>query len=207
MPDDTPPDRTAPDHAAPDYAAPGHGWHAAPDRTNDPEIRRSLIGRGLVRIARAVTKGRGYQFMRVLAINRRLQLPYLIWNSRLMPRGRLPRTQTEAVILRTAWLCRSRYEWVQHRAIGRSVGLTAEQVDAAGPEPASELFDSTTRLLLTGVEQLLEEHRLSDDTYAALRKELAPKLILEYIMLVGTYAALGGALNTFGVQLEDAWRH
>jgi alkylhydroperoxidase family enzyme len=181
-------------------------WHAGPDRTEDPAIRHTLLSRALIAAARRVTRGRGYHFMRVLAINPRLHLPYVLWNSRMMPRGELPRTQTEAVILRTAWLCGSRYEWTQHMSIGRSVGLTREQVEAAGPEPRSELFDAQTRALLAGVEQLLADHRLSDETYAALREFLAPRLILEYVMLVGTYAGLAGALNTFGVPLEDAWR-
>ncbi|MFT4049521.1 MAG: carboxymuconolactone decarboxylase family protein [Solirubrobacterales bacterium] len=180
-------------------------WQVGPDRTNDPEIRRSLIGKVVVAGAKRATKGRSFEFMRVLAINPRLHLPYLLWNSRLMPRGKLPRSQTEAVIIRTAWLCGSEYEWTQHHAIGRGVGLSREQADAAGPEPASDLFDGRTRLLLGGVDELIEQHRLSDATYEALRAELPPKLILEYIMLVGTYAALAGSLNTFGVPLEDAW--
>lgn len=143
--------------------------------------------------------------MQVLSIDGRLFLPYLLWNSRLMPRGKLPRWQTEAVILRTAWLCRSEYEWVQHQAIGRSVGLTKEQLAAAGPDPASEHFDDETRLMLGGVAELLDEHRLSDETYGALSRTLPPKRIMEYVMLVGTYSALAGALNSFGVQVEEAW--
>lgn len=182
-----------------------HRWHTSPDRTNDPQIRRGVVGRGITAIAKRVTKGHSYNFMRVLSINGRLHIPYLIWNSRLMPRGKLPRKQTEAVILRTAWLCGSEYEWTQHKAIGQSVGLSAEQVEAAGPDPQSELFDPLTKLMLGGVEELLTDHKLSDATYEALRAELPPKLILEYVMLVGTYAALAGALNSFGVPLEPAW--
>jgi alkylhydroperoxidase family enzyme len=180
-------------------------WPSGPDRTNDPEISRNPLSRLIIYAARRATRGRSYQFMRVLAISGRLHVPYLIWNSRLMPRGKLPRRQTEAVILRTAWLCGSEYEWTQHRAIGRGVGLTKEQVDAAGPEPDSEVFDAQTRTMLLGVEELLTHHRLSDVSYDALRAELSPALILEYVMLVGTYAALAGSLNTFGVPLEGAW--
>lgn len=181
-------------------------WHSAPDRTSDPEIRRGIVGRAITAAAKRATKGRSYHFMRVLAINGRLQVPYLIWNSRLMPRGKLPRQQTEAVILRTAWLCASQYEWTQHRAIGRSVGLSEDQLEAIGSDPQSALLDEQTRLLLAGVAELLDDHKLSDATYEALREALPPKLILEYTMLVGTYAALAGSLNSFGVPLEDAWQ-
>lgn len=181
-------------------------WHAKPDRTDDPEIRRNVFGRAAIAGARRKTKGRSFQFMRVLAINGRLHLPYLFWNSRLMPGGKLTRQQTEAVIIRVAWLCLSEYEWTQHKAIGRHKGLTKDQVEAAGPEPTSDLFGDEIKALLVAVPELLESHVLSDESYDALRAFLSPALIFEFIMLVGTYAALAGALNTFGVPLEDAWR-
>ncbi len=184
---------------------PEHDWLVGPDRTDDPQIRRGLVPRLVTAGARRFTRGRSFNFMRVLSIDGRLFLPYLLWNSRLMPRGKLPRQQTEAVILRTAWLCRSKYEWTQHHAIGRGVGLSEEQCLAAGSDPASAVFDQETRLLLAGVDELLASHRLSDETYAQLARTLPPKRILEYIMLVGTYSALAGALNTFGAPIEAAW--
>lgn len=183
-----------------------HTWHSGPDRTNDPEIKRNPVSRLITNVAKRSTRGKSYQFMRVLSISGRLHVPYLIWNSRLMPSGKLPRKQTEAVILRTAWLCGSEYEWTQHSAIGRRAGLTEQQVEAAGPAPDSELFDAQTRTMLAGVEELLTDHKLSDATYDALRAEIPPKLILEYVMLVGTYSALAGSLNTFGAPLESAWQ-
>jgi 4-carboxymuconolactone decarboxylase len=183
-----------------------HEWHRKPDRTDDPEIHRSVVSRAVTAIARRKTKARSFQFMRVLAVNGRLHLPYLFWNSRVMPGGELPRAQTEAVIIRVAWLCRSEYEWTQHKAIGRHNGLTAEQVEAAGPDPGSDVFDDELRTLLAAVPELLDQHVLSDESYEALRAFLAPALVLEFIMLVGTYTGLAGALNTFGVPLEDVWR-
>jgi alkylhydroperoxidase family enzyme len=88
-------------------AEPGAGprWHELPDRTDDPAIRRSLPQRAAIALAKRLTRGRSYQFLRVLSIDRRLFRPFLAFNLRLMPRGRLDRRDTEAVILRTAWLC------------------------------------------------------------------------------------------------------
>ncbi|MGH2958469.1 MAG: carboxymuconolactone decarboxylase family protein, partial [Solirubrobacterales bacterium] len=136
-------------------------WHNAPDRTNDPEIKRNVIGRAVTALAKRKTKGRSYQFMRVLSINRRLHLPYIFWNSRVMPTGKLTRQQTEAVIIHVAWLCQSEYEWTQHKAIGRHNGLTKEQVEAAGPDPSSDFFDDQIKALLAAVPELLENHVLS----------------------------------------------
>ncbi|MBJ7354001.1 MAG: carboxymuconolactone decarboxylase family protein [Thermoleophilaceae bacterium] len=180
-------------------------WHAKPDRTDDPAIRRNALSRIVTAGARRKTKGRSFQFMRVLAINGRLFLPYLLWNSRMMPNGKLTRQQTEAVIIRVAWLCQSEYEWIQHKAIGRRNELSEEQVEAAGPDSTSDLFDDEIKALLAAVPELLENHVLSDESYDALRAFLSPALILEFIMLVGTYAALAGALNSFGVPLEETW--
>lgn len=180
-------------------------WHKASDRTSDPGIKRSVLSRAVIAGAKRKTKGRSFQFMRVLAINKRLHLPYILWNSRVMPYGKLTRQQTEAVILRVAWLCRSEYEWIQHKAIGIHNGMTKEQVEAVGADPTSDLLDDEIKTLLAAVPELLDNHVLSDETYEALRAFLPPALILEFIMLVGTYSALAGALNTFGVPLEDAW--
>jgi alkylhydroperoxidase family enzyme len=186
-------------------SGPAPHWHDLPDRTGDPRIERSRLHRLAIAIARRVTRGRSYQFLRVLSIDRRLFRPFLAFNLRLMPRGRLDRRDTEALILRTAWLCGSRYEWTQHRAIARRVGLTPEQIEAIGSDPESELLGEPARRLLPIVPELLEAHALSKSTYEELAKSFEPAEILEAVMLVGNYAMLAGALNSFGVPLEDAW--
>jgi alkylhydroperoxidase family enzyme len=180
-------------------------WHELPDRTEDPRIRRSPLHRGLIALARRLTRGRSYQFMRVVSIDRRLLRPFLAFNMRLMPLGKLDRRDTEALILRTAWLCGSRYEWTQHEAIGRRAGLSAEQIEAIASDPQSELLGERTRLLLPIVPELLESHAIGEQTYETLASHFSPAEILEAVMLVGNYAMLAGALNTFGVPLEDAW--
>ncbi|HEY7951330.1 MAG TPA: carboxymuconolactone decarboxylase family protein [Solirubrobacterales bacterium] len=180
-------------------------WHELPDRTEDSRIRRSPLHRGLIAVARRLSKGRSYQFMRVVSIDRRLFRPFLAFNMRLMPLGKLDRCDTEALILRTAWLCGSRYEWTQHEAIGRRAGLSAEQIEAIGTDPGSEILPEQTRLLLPIVPELLEKHAIGEQTYETLARHLSPAQILEAVMLVGNYAMLAGALSTFGVQLEDTW--
>jgi len=187
-------------------APPRPRWHELPDRTEDPRIERSRPQRLAIALARRLSRGRSYQFLRVLSIDRRLFRPFLAFNLRLMPRGRLDRRETEALILRTAWLCGSRYEWTQHRAIGRRVGLSPEQIEAIVDDPGSELLDGRVRRLLAIVPELLDDHAIAEPTHEALAAEFSPAEILEATMLVGNYAMLAGALNTFGVPLEAAWR-
>lgn len=182
-----------------------HRWPQFPDRTDDSRITRSPLHRGVIALAKRATRGHSYQFMRVISIDRRLFRPFLAFNLRLMPRGRLPRRDTEALILRTAWLCGSQYEWTQHEALGRKAGLSQAQIEAVASDPASELLGEQARLLLRIVPELLEDHAVSPATYEALAERLVPAEILEAVMLVGNYAMLAGALNSFGVPLERAW--
>jgi alkylhydroperoxidase family enzyme len=181
-------------------------WHDnVPDRTRDPSIKRPLRHRVVIGGAKRLTRGRSYKFMQVLSINKRLFRPFIAYNARLMPYGTLPRTDTEALILRTATVCGSRYEWKQHEEIGKSVGLTDEQIELITNDPQSAELGEPMRLLMTAAKEILEDRVLTDATFDGLRKSYTHAQVLELTMLVGNYAMLAGALNTFGVTLESAW--
>ena len=79
-----------------------------------------------------------------LARHRRLFRGWLFFAGRLMPRGTLPRANTELVILRVAHNCESEYEWRHHKRIAQAKGLTGDEVarvrvgaQAPGWTPAS----------------------------------------------------------------------
>src|SRR5438309_11169113 len=64
-----------------------------------------------------------------LARHRRLFRAWLWFAGSLMPGGRLPRADTELVILRVAHNCGCEYEWLHHQRLARTAGLDAEQVE------------------------------------------------------------------------------
>lgn len=185
----------------------GPHWNdKAPDRTHDPSRKRPpLLHRAMITGMKWLTRGHSYKFMHVVSINKRLFRPFIAFNARLMPYGTLPRIDTEALILRTATVCGSRYEWKQHEAIGKSAGLTSAQIDLITNNPQSELLGDHLRLLMTAASELLENRVLEDATYEALLATYSQAQLLELVMLVGNYAMLAGALNTFGVSVESAW--
>jgi len=185
----------------------GARWHDdVPDRTRDPRIKRTRFHRFVIAGMKLITRGRSYKFMNVVSINKRLFRPFISFNARLMPYGTLERTDTEAIILRTATICGSPYEWKQHEYIGSRAGLTAEQVELITNDPQSDQLDPRFAPLMTATGELLADRVLTDATWDELSKTYAPAQILEIVMLVGNYAMLAGALNTFGVTLEKAWR-
>ena len=181
-------------------------WHDnVPDRTHDPSIKRPFRHRVIITGMKLLTRKRSYKFMHVVSINKRLFRPFIAYNARLMPYGTLPRIDTEALILRTATVCGSRYEWKQHEEIGKSVGLTDEQIELITHDPQNEALGEHILLLMTAATEILDNRALSDATYDELLTGYTRGQILELIMLVGNYAMLAGASNTFGVTLESAW--
>jgi 4-carboxymuconolactone decarboxylase len=181
---------------------PPGGWHPTGGaRLRAASARPSLLGRALPGVARALTRGRTHQVFRVLALNRRLLRPYLAYNARLMPFGTLERTDTERIILRVAWRTRSEYEWRQHRRLGKKAGLGEGEIGRIATDRLDEV-DSRTGALMCAVDELLDEHAIDTETWSRLKNVLRDDQILELCLLVGNYAMLAGALNTFQTPIE-----
>lgn len=140
---------------------------------------------------------------RTMFRNLRLYLPFVWLNARMMPAGQLTRRQTEIVILRVGWKTRSRYEWGQHVDIGQRIGLTAADIVRISQGPDAPGWDECERVMVQAVDELLDHRVVGDATWRALGEHFSERLMIELILLVGTYAALAGALNSLGVQLED----
>jgi len=115
--------------------------------------------------------------------------------------GKIPPRERELLILRTGWNCESEYEWAQHVVIGRSAGLTDEEIlrIPAGPGAGWSQFDST---LLLAADELHEAWCITDATWAALAAVYDTRQLIELPMLVGHYHMVAMTLNSLGVQLD-----
>jgi alkylhydroperoxidase family enzyme len=132
----------------------------------------------------------------------RLFRAWLWYSAQLMPFGRLPRSDTELVILRVAWHCRSAYEWHQHVPLGLRMGLTPDQIaGVAEPTPAAR-FTARQQTLLAASDELLDQRRLSDATWSAVQSALGHRETLELCMLIGNYQGLASTIGGLGIQVE-----
>ncbi|MHB1710619.1 MAG: carboxymuconolactone decarboxylase family protein [Acidimicrobiales bacterium] len=115
--------------------------------------------------------------------------------------GKIPARDRELLILRTGWNCGSEYEWAQHVVIGRSVGLTDEEIlrIPGGAGGAWSPFDS---ILLQAADELHKGYCITDATWAALGDVYDTRQLIELPMLVGHYHMVAMTLNTLGVQLD-----
>jgi alkylhydroperoxidase family enzyme len=137
--------------------------------------------------------------MTTLARHRGLFRRWLFYGAKLMPGGKLPRKDTELVILRVAHNCRSEYEWDQHEKIGRLAGLSAEDVERVREGPGAAGWTNRQALILSAVDELHSERDLSDETFAALSAELPEVELIELCLLTGHYEGLAMTLNALRV--------
>jgi AhpD family alkylhydroperoxidase len=128
---------------------------------------------------------------------------WLFFASRLMPRGRLPRRDTELVILRTASLSRCEYELDHHRRLGARAGLSADEV-AAAIDASSTGWGGRDAALLAATTQLHSEHDLDDPTWERLRSHLDEPQAIEFLLLAGHYRMLATFINTLRIEPDSA---
>lgn len=131
----------------------------------------------------------------VLGRHRRLFRGWLHFAGRLMPGGRLPRRETELVILRVAHLAGSAYEWSHHARLGRRAGISDAEVARVAEGPTAAGWTGRERLLLEVTDELHATRDLTDQTWARLRGELDEETCIEVLMLVGHYEMLATTLS------------
>lgn len=115
--------------------------------------------------------------------------------------GKLPARDRELLILRTAWNCRSAYEWGQHVVIGRRAGLTAAEVDRIAGGPL-EGWPEADAVLLAAADELHDDACIGEETWLALAARYDTAQLIELPMLVGHYHLVAMTLNSLGVPLD-----
>ncbi|HEU0197612.1 MAG TPA: carboxymuconolactone decarboxylase family protein [Nevskiaceae bacterium] len=187
-----------------DLLQPAGGWlqPMTPRVAPPPPAERGLLFRGVSHAAKLFGRKQLPNVFPVFHVNPRLFWPWLLFASRLMPYGKLPAKTREKLILRTAWNCRSRYEWVQHLQIGLQVHLVdedflyvANQVD----QPSGGSLDAT---LMSACDALCAHHPVSDADWAALGEHYAAPALIEITVLVGHYMMVAALLVNTGVEVE-----
>lgn len=134
-----------------------------------------------------------------LGKHRSLFRGWLSFASRLMPFGKLPRRETELVILRVAHLRACTYEVAHHEHLGRRAGLGDDDLErvAAGPEAAG--WSSRERLLLRATDALHRSQDLPDDLWQELVDTVGEVAAIELVLLVGHYEMLATTIRALRI--------
>ncbi len=128
---------------------------------------------------------------------------WLRFGGYLLTSGKLPGSDRELLILRTALNCRSSYEWGQHVRISLAGGMERETVDRVLEGPGADGWSTHEAALLRAADELHEGSRISDETWETLAEAYDTEELIEATMVVGHYHMVAFALNTFGVELDE----
>jgi len=106
----------------------------------------------------------------------------------------------ELVILRVAHLTPgARYEWVQHEAIARSIGVAPQRIEAARSGHPAVGDDA---LVLAFTDQVVLNSSPDTDTFSAAVARFSDREIVELLLVIGEYMMLGRIMATAQIDLD-----
>jgi AhpD family alkylhydroperoxidase len=161
-----------------------------------------LLNAAIVRVISLGARGRRFNIFTTLARHRGLFRRWLWFAGGLMPGGRLPRRDSELVILRVAHNAGSEYEWSHHERIGRRAGLSPEQIARVREGATASGWAARDALLLEAADALHDERDIGDELWGRLAGSFDEVELIELCMLVGHYEMLAMTLGSLRVQRD-----
>ena len=145
--------------------------------------------------------------------------PLLRFGGAVLGRMALDPVVRELAILTVAKEAEAEYEWIQHVAIGRHLGVRDEQiaalaeVDSCASEGADQriaeagdgqLFDKPQRAAIELAAAVVRGPRVSDDLWACVHAEFSDREIVELLLAIGEYLMLARVMTVLEIDLDEA---
>ena len=134
---------------------------------------------------------------------------WALYGGRLL-RGRLPRIDTELVILRVAHLRSCEYELQHHRRMARQAGLDPQTQATIFAWPGVPETDGPRRVLsarqqalLNATDELIKDRSITADTWQQLAVHLNRRQLIEFCMLATQYDALAATITALAIPLDN----
>jgi len=116
--------------------------------------------------------------------------------------SRTPRKLREIMILRTAQLQRSDYEWAQHLKMARKAGVTEAQIAELAEWRASKQFDAKERAALALTDAVVAGN-VTDEVYAEVSKHFGHQDYVELAVTAAFYCMVPRVLDALRVEFDD----
>jgi 4-carboxymuconolactone decarboxylase len=126
---------------------------------------------------------------------------WIDWAWALRERCETPRSLREIMILRTAVVMRSEYEWRQHVAMAQNAGVSTEKVHGIAAWQTSELYDPAERAALMLTDAMLTGN-VTDSVHAELANHFTHSERVELVLTAGFYAMVPRVLDACRVPVE-----
>ena len=127
------------------------------------------------------------------------------WNYRMysVRGGDLEQRDCELVILRVAVRMEAWYEWAAHVDRGLATGLTLQEIYRVAEGPTALAWNDRDAILLSAVDQLITDRRISDTTLTRLEKYFPEKQVMDIVSLQGLYVTIACMIGTWPVEIEN----
>jgi alkylhydroperoxidase family enzyme len=116
--------------------------------------------------------------------------------------SRTPRDLRELMILRTAQLARSEYEWAHHLSMARKAGVAEAKIAALANWRAAAHFDAKERAALALTEAVMACN-VTDEVHAEAKRHFSDAEYVELSLTAGFYAMVSRMLDAMRVELDD----
>ena len=140
---------------------------------------------------------------RALAHAPRLLEAWIDFSWSLREQCQTPRELRELIILRTAQLTHSQYEWHQHRRMAAEAGVNEHQVAELAMWPTSPAFTDAERAALAFTDALADGD-VPDEVNAALAEHFDEQARVELTLTASFYFGVPRLLNALRVPVEVA---
>ena len=117
--------------------------------------------------------------------------------------GHIPKRERELAILRIGWLAQAPFEWGSHVTIAKRVGISAEEIERATQGSSAPGWTPHEAAILRGVEELLADFALSDETWTELAKTWDDVQMIEFPSMVGQYVVTAYIQNSIRTRLDE----
>lgn len=157
---------------------------------------------GLWRMLSAGAGTRDAHLFSTLGRTKTLFWGWLHYSGKMMRGGKIPRHETELVILRVAHLRGCQYEMDHHIRLGRRAGVTPAILDQVLAGPDAPGWSERHRALLAAVDALVATKNLDDATWTALADHFDDRRMLEFCLLVTQYDGLATTIGTLRIERD-----
>lgn len=144
--------------------------------------------------------GKPINLYRVLANNPKLLQAWLDLAYPLRA-GNTPRKLRELMILRTAQMNNSTYEWVQHLKMAKAADVPANQIEQLDNWRQSNAFNDIEKAVLELTEGVVH-NQVSDEVYANATKHFSQADMIELLLTASFYCMVSRFLNAIGITTQ-----
>ena len=145
--------------------------------------------------------------------------PFLRFGGAVLGQMALDPVVRELAILTVAKEAEAEYEWIQHVAIGKHVGVSDKQiaalaeVDSCASEGADQriaeagdgqLFDKPQRAAIELAAAVVRGPRVSDDLWACVHAAFSDRELVELLLAIGEYLMLARVMTVLEIDLDEA---